>query len=202
MPAHGASPPQVGYPAAVPASAPPAAYGAPPPIAPPPNVARGATQGVVIGEVICPSCRLPTMTTPGVASVCFSCGQPLGAPVASDAPKGYALTGALPSALAPPVDPYGASSARLVGAAGDFPVTVAEAAVGRDPAKCRVVLTEPRVSGVHAHVRLLDGAVQVRDGGSNNGTYVDGARIPAEVWVSVRVGAELRFGPVTFTVMR
>jgi pSer/pThr/pTyr-binding forkhead associated (FHA) protein len=143
------------------------------------------------------------MTTPGVASVCFSCGQPLGAPAAaSEAPKGYALTGALPSAIAPPVDPYGASSARLVGPAGDFPLTVAEAAVGRDPARCRVVLTEPRVSGVHAHVRLLEGSVQVRDGGSNNGTYVDGARIPAEVWVSVRVGAEVRFGPVTFTVMR
>lgn len=195
----------------MPGSGPPAAYGAPPPATPPPATppppalapARGATQGVVIGEVICPSCRLPTMTSPGVASVCFSCGQPLGAPVAaSDAPKAYALTGALPSALAPPIDPYGASGVRLVGAAGDFPLTVAEAAVGRDPAKCRVVLTEPRVSGVHAHVRLLDGAVQVRDGGSNNGTYVDGARIPAEVWVSVRVGAELRFGPVSFTVTR
>ncbi len=168
---------------------------------------RRATEGLVIGEVICPSCRLPTMTTPGVASVCFSCGQPLGAPVAAAAvPKSYALTGALPSALAPPVDPYGdagrLASARLVGPAGDFPLTVAEAAVGRDPARCRLLLTEPRVSGVHAHVRLLDGAVQVRDGGSNNGTYVDGARIAPEVWVSVRVGAEVRFGPVSFTVTR
>lgn len=183
------------------------AYGsAPPPaVGPAPVVAKGATQGEVIGEVICPSCHLPTMTSPGVASVCFSCGQPLGGPAGPEAlSKGYGLTGALPSAVAPPMNPYASAQAslRIVGPTGEFPLTTTEAAVGRDPAQCRVLLTEPRVSGVHAHVRLCEGAAQVRDGGSNNGTYVDGARLPAEVWVSVRVGAELRFGPVTFTVMR
>ncbi len=161
---------------------------------------RGATHGVAVGEVICPSCRMPTMATPGTASVCFSCGQPMDAtaPVASGAPV-FALTGALPSSLAPPVDPYG-QGLRVRGAAGDFPLTAAEAAVGRDPMRCRILLTEPRVSGVHAHLKVVEGVVQVKDGGSNNGTYVDGARIAANVWVPVRLGGEVRFGPVTFTV--
>ena len=40
----------------------------------------------------------------------------------------------------------------------------------------------------------------VRDERSNNGTYVDGARIPAHVWTPVGASSRLRFGPVEFTV--
>jgi hypothetical protein len=171
---------------------------------------KGATEAVsIVTEVACPSCGMTTMATPGTASVCFSCGQPIPANVsASNAPPAvrpspaaaYPLTAAVPQVTTPPFDPYAANALRLRGAAGDFALGPAEIAVGRDPAKCTVVLAEPRVSAVHAHVKLDGGLVYVRDEGSNNGTFVDGARIAPNVWVPVRAGAELRFGPVPFTV--
>lgn len=180
-------------------AAPVSAY-APPPPAPPTR--KGGTEAVgVVGEVICPSCKMPTMASPGTASVCFSCGQPLDAARPAETDKNaYPLTGAMPSVLAPPVDPYAANGTRLVGPGVDFVLGPVEAAVGRDPARCKVLLAEPRVSGVHAHVKLEGGLVYVKDEGSNNGTFVDGAKIAPHLWVPVRSGVELRFGPVAFKV--
>jgi len=75
-----------------------------------------------------------------------------------------------------------------------------EVRVGRDPAQCPIFLSEPRVSGVHATLRLADGQLMVRDETSNNGTWVSGMRIVPGIWTAVPAGAPLRFGPVEFTV--
>ncbi len=72
--------------------------------------------------------------------------------------------------------------------------------MGRDPATCAITLTEPRVSGIHATLKFDGGQLMVRDEGSNNGTYVVGSRIPAQLWVSVQAGSSIRFGPIEFTV--
>lgn len=72
--------------------------------------------------------------------------------------------------------------------------------VGRDPAQCPILLGEPRVSGVHATLRFDSGQLVVRDEGSNNGTWVSGARIAPGVWTAVPAGTPLRFGPVEFAV--
>ena len=40
----------------------------------------------------------------------------------------------------------------------------------------------------------------MRDETSNNGTYINGQRIPGGVWTPVPAGAQLRFGPVEFSV--
>jgi len=72
--------------------------------------------------------------------------------------------------------------------------------VGRDPAQCPITLAEPRVSGVHATLRFDGGHLNVRDEGSNNGTYVNGTRIAPNAFTPVPSGAQLRFGPVEFTV--
>lgn len=176
----------------------------PPAYAPPaPVVSKGRTEAVaVVGEVMCPSCHMPTMATSGTASVCFSCGQPLDAARPAEGEKNaFPLTGAISSMLAPPANPYSAAGFRIRGEGGDFPVTEQESAVGRDPTRCRILLSEARVSGVHAYVKVEDGLVHVKDEGSNNGTFVDGARIAPHLWVPVRVGLELRFGPVAFKVM-
>ena len=131
-----------------------------------------------------------TMATPGQASVCFSCGQPLprDLPAAAEPAEvggAFPLTGAMASPLEPPPNPYGASGASIIGVAGQFAIRAGvEVRVGRDPAQCPITLTEPRV----------------RDEGSNNGTHVDGQRIPAGVYTSVASGGSLRFGPVEFTV--
>jgi pSer/pThr/pTyr-binding forkhead associated (FHA) protein len=75
-----------------------------------------------------------------------------------------------------------------------------EMKVGRDPGLCDIVLTEPRISGMHASVKLEAGQLLVRDEGSNNGTYIAGARVQPHAWQPVGAGGALRFGPIEFNV--
>jgi hypothetical protein len=154
---------------------------------------------------------------PGQAGVCFSCGQPLprdlgpadpsqqgaNVPAVPDAPS-FPLTGAMQSPLEPPPNPYGstvANSASIIGAAGQFAIRAGiEVKVGRDPAQCPITLSEPRVSGVHATLKFEAGQLFVRDEGSNNGSYINGSRLPAQTWTPVPGNATLKFGPVEFRV--
>lgn len=168
----------------------------------------GGAPGVV--QVRCPSCNMLTMAMPGQAAVCFSCGQPLPKDIGSVDASSYAqggaapfpLTGGMPAKLEPPANPYAAAGgATILGAAGQFAIRGGvEVRVGRDPAQCPITLAEPRVSGVHATLKFEDGRLMVRDETSNNGTYVDGARIAHATWTHVAGGALLRFGPVEFSV--
>lgn len=165
-------------------------------------------------EVRCPACGMATMVMPGQHSVCFSCGQPLpkdigtaafAAPPPAAARPAYPLTSAQEAQpLAPPPSPYApsaASSASLVGAAGTFAIKAGgEVKVGRDPSSCAIILTDPKVSANHATVKLEAGQLLVRDEGSNNGTQIDGVRIPAQTWTPVSPNVRLRFGPVEFVV--
>ena len=48
--------------------------------------------------------------------------------------------------------------------------------------------SEPRVSGVHATLKLDAGQLVVRDESSNNGTWVSGARLSPGVWTPVPAG--------------
>jgi hypothetical protein len=115
---------------------------------------------------------------------------------------GYGV--APPPAQAPPANPYGAAggaatSATLQGAAGTFTLLPGqELRAGRDATQCGILLAEPRVSGVHATLKLEHGQLLVRDENSNNGTLVNGARIAPGVWSPVPSGSILRFGPVEF----
>ncbi|EYF04313.1 FHA domain-containing protein [Chondromyces apiculatus] len=96
--------------------------------------------------------------------------------------------------------PGGASRAILSGASGIFTVTPGmEMRAGRDGSACQILLTEPRVSGIHAVVKVEGGQLLVRDENSNNGTFLNGQRLPAGVWTPVSAGAVLRFGPVEFS---
>jgi hypothetical protein len=172
----------------------------------------GATgqQGTPIVQVRCPSCGMTTMATPGQPSVCFSCGQPLPAELTKAAggpPPNPAYTPAggygapLPygASAAPPSHP--ASAATIRGTAGQFTIRPgSEVRVGRDPSQCPIFLSEPRVSGVHATLKFEGGQLLVRDETSNNGTWIAGSRIPPGMWTAVAPGAQLRFGPIEFTV--
>ena len=206
------------------------AYVAPvpvPPAPPPPDPGGGAhplasAGGAPVFQVRCPACQMLTMASPGQPSICFSCGQPLPsglppvvagsealpAPVAHAAaapalgePAAFPLTGAMASPLEPPPNPYGASGASIIGASGQFAIRAGvDVRVGRDPAQCPIALSEPRISGVHATLKFENGTLLVRDEGSNNGTYVNGSRIAAGAFTPVASGAQLRFGPVEFSV--
>lgn len=102
-------------------------------------------------------------------------------------------------AVAPP-NPYGPSQARLASAQGEHIVRAGTTLrVGRDPVQCSIVLSEPRVSGLHATVRFQEGQLWVKDEGSNNGTFIDGLRVQGE-WLPVPSGSQLRFGPAEFQV--
>jgi hypothetical protein len=112
---------------------------------------------------------------------------------------------AAPAPQAAPPSPYGVpmagnTSATLQGSAGTFTILSGqEVRAGRDAAQCAIVLAEPRVSSVHATVRLDNGQLLVRDENSNNGTLVNGARVSPGIWSPVPQGSILRFGPVEFS---
>lgn len=107
---------------------------------------------------------------------------------------------------APPPNPYGGapavvSRATLQGAAGVFTVVPGvEMRAGRDGSQCGILLSEPRVSGVHATLRLDGGQLVIRDENSNNGTQINGTRLAGGVWTPAPNGSLVRFGPVEFTV--
>ena len=104
----------------------------------------------------------------------------------------------------PPPNPYQApppNAFLLTSSLGTFKVSPGgEVLVGRDPARCAIHLTEPRVSGLHATMKIEGGALFVRDENSNNGVWINGERMPAGAWSKVPANAALRFGPVQFTV--
>jgi pSer/pThr/pTyr-binding forkhead associated (FHA) protein len=111
------------------------------------------------------------------------------------------------AAHAPPAppDPYApspaASRAVLQGAAGVYTVTAGvEIRAGRDGSQCAILLTEPRVSAVHAVLKVEGGQLMVRDENSNNGTVVNGNRLPPGLWTPVPNGSLLRLGPAEFSV--
>jgi pSer/pThr/pTyr-binding forkhead associated (FHA) protein len=118
------------------------------------------------------------------------------------APGQAALGVAAPQPQAQPPSPYGGggTSATLQGQAGIFTIIAGqELRAGRDPAQCGIVLTEARVSSVHASLKLEGGQLWVRDENSNNGTQVNGNRLSPGVWSPVPQGSILRFGPVEFS---
>ena len=143
----------------------------------------------------------PVVATPppgpyGAPPMGMGMGMGMGAPMPGPGPDmGYGGGGF----GGPP--PGAASRAVLTGGAGIFTVQVGmEMRAGRDGAVCQLLLNEPRVSGTHATLKVEGGQLLVRDENSNNGTFVNGQRIPAMVWTSVPAGAALRFGPAEFSV--
>ena len=122
-----------------------------------------------------------------------------------EAPQ-YGMTQAQPvqpaagQPYAPP-QAIAATRATLSGSAGVYTIMAGfETILGRDPAKCQIVLSEPRVSSMHAILKMEAGQLHVRDEQSNNGTYVNGNRIAPSVWTVAPGGSTLRFGPTEFSV--
>jgi hypothetical protein len=132
-------------------------------------------------------------------------GGPAISPPGYGSPPGYAppVQPQAPPAQMPPGSPYGggnATTAILTGSSGVFTILAGqEARVGRDPQMCAIALNEPRVSSVHATLKLEAGHLYVRDENSNNGTLVNSNRVAPGVWSPVPAGSILRFGPIEFS---
>ncbi|HEY9426129.1 MAG TPA: FHA domain-containing protein, partial [Gemmatimonadaceae bacterium] len=91
-------------------------------------------------------------------------------------------------------------SFRLIGAAGGRDFTLREGGVftvGR-AAGCDIVLLDPTVSRKHAELGCGEGEVAVRDLGSANGVFVNGARVGEAV---IHGGDEVSFGAVVFRLV-
>jgi pSer/pThr/pTyr-binding forkhead associated (FHA) protein len=58
----------------------------------------------------------------------------------------------------------------------------------------QVALADPQVSRRHAVVRAVDGALEIEDSGSANGTFVNGSRLNGPQ--RLRTGDEIAIGPV------
>lgn len=130
-------------------------------------------------------------------------------PVVGAAPVPGPMPMAAPAPM-PPMGPMNAPAAAgpafvqratLSGASGIFTVLPGiEMKAGRDGALCQILLTEPRVSGTHASMKIDSGQLFARDDNSNNGTTINGQRLSPGVWTPVPNGASLRFGPIEFMV--
>ncbi|MGE5788760.1 MAG: FHA domain-containing protein, partial [Myxococcales bacterium] len=118
------------------------------------------------------------------------------------APQG--MPGAMPQPGMPPglgASPAVVQRAILQSQAGVFTITPGlEMHVGRDGARCEILLSEARVSGLHASLKLENNQLMVRDENSNNGTLVNGARLQPGAWTSVPNGSLVRFGPVEMSL--
>jgi len=135
--------------------------------------------------------------TPPPRPIVAGAGAPYGGPAPmGGAPGPDMYSGGM---AGPPMG--SATRATLSGPSGVFTVMPGlEMRAGRDGGACQILLNEPRVSGTHASVKFEAGQLFARDENSNNGTYINGQRIPGGVWTPVPSGAALRFGPVEFSV--
>jgi pSer/pThr/pTyr-binding forkhead associated (FHA) protein/tetratricopeptide (TPR) repeat protein len=76
-------------------------------------------------------------------------------------------------------------------------VEKAQTFIGRDPAKCQIVLNDPEVSSQHAVIKKNNVELTIEDLGSSNGTILNGNRIKKSNLIA---GDEFVIGGVTFTV--
>ncbi|HEY3253523.1 MAG TPA: FHA domain-containing protein, partial [Polyangiaceae bacterium] len=84
--------------------------------------------------------------------------------------------------------------ATLIEQAGTQRVVLeSECIVGRSP-RCSLRIENAMISAVHACVRWTPDGWQVRDLGSRNGTFLNGARITSSDGAAVRRGDKLAFG--------
>jgi hypothetical protein len=112
-------------------------------------------------------------------------GQPYAPPVAAP--------------VAPP--PAMVSRAVLQGPFGALVVVPGmEMRLGRDPASCALLVSDPSVSSFHATVKLENNQLWIRDENSNNGTFIAGARLTPGQWTSLAHGGAVRIGPLEFAI--
>jgi len=142
----------------------------------------------------------PAMAGAGAATMSMPMGggaQPTmtaGAP-----PPGMpgAYGGAAPMGALPPRS-YGSLQCTSGSAAGRrFEITKSGLLIGRDSAKCQVVLTDDAVSKEHAWIVPVEEGVMVIDRGSTNGVFVNSVDAPKVSKVKLQHGDKIYIGKGT-----
>jgi hypothetical protein len=165
-----------------------------------PVVAGGSSAaGEISGIMMPPSAPVASRNPSSVPAV----SQPMSAP-ATSAPATPQSRGDVPMStvlFSGGAPAGGVRAARLGGKVGVFPVPPGrEVGIGRDPGLCAIALPDANVSALHARVKIDGGRLLVWDEASENGTFLNGARLPPRAWVPVPHGAVLRFAAVDLMV--
>jgi hypothetical protein len=112
-------------------------------------------------------------------------------------PQKIMLDGAAPDPIAVPLASTGVSEPRLVAENGDaMPLPEGETVVGRELGLGLSLVGETTVSRRHAHLVRTGGSVVVKDLGSTNGTFVNGAQVQGDT--ALRHGDSVQFGSIRF----
>lgn len=104
-----------------------------------------------------------------------------------------------PPAVAPPAPAAERSFGSVQFTAGAlsgqrFNITKAGLLIGKDPAKCQIVVNEETVSHEHAWIVPLENSVVVIDRGSTNGTYINSVESPRVSKVGLQNGDRVYLG--------
>jgi pSer/pThr/pTyr-binding forkhead associated (FHA) protein len=199
-PAAAAAPPKPPAPPVAAAPAPPK------PVAPPVVPAPAAPAPVVQKPVAPPVAEaVPAPAKPVVPPV-VTAPKPVASPVAAEpaAPKptvppmAKAAQEFIPTMVTPAAPPP-LKGVRLTGALGTFTLVKGRHTVGRLET-ANVPILDLQVSRNHAAVIVGDNDVSIEDAKSANGTFVNGARVPADKSVTLKNGDRLAFGTVEFKV--
>jgi hypothetical protein len=134
---------------------------------------------------------------PGTCAFCGTAKDPVTGECTCTAPAG---TSAAPSGLSTPGFSVPGSGPRLVGVAGPmtgraFPLGPGGVSLGREADNDVALEGDQTASRRHARVEGADGTYVVRDEGSSNGTYLNGARVTD---APLRPGDELTVGQSRF----
>jgi S1-C subfamily serine protease len=140
----------------------------------------------------------PAMAGAGAASMQMPMGAGAPPPMMAGAPPagmpGGAMQGGPPMGALPPRS-YGSLQCTAGSAAGRrFEITKAGLLIGRDSAKCQVVLTDDAVSKEHAWIVPVDDGVMVIDRGSTNGVFVNSVDAPKVSKVKLQHGDKIYIG--------
>jgi hypothetical protein len=142
----------------------------------------------------------PVQVPPGTCEFCGQPKDPVTGACACDLASNGAANAFAPAFAAGPASATRSAGPTLVGISGPaagrtFPLAPNEMVMGRD-ASCDIALSgDTMVSRKHVRLIPMNGAYSVRDEGSSNGTYLNGARITE---ASLHDGDELGVGQTRF----
>ena len=144
--------------------------------------------------------KKPAPAMAGAGAGATNMQMPMGAGAPPQMQAGYppaGMPGGAPMGALPPRS-YGSLQCISGSAAGRrFEVTKAGLLIGRDSAKCQVVLTDDSVSKEHAWVVPVDEGVMLIDRGSTNGVFVNSPDSPKVSKVQLHHGDKIYIGKGT-----
>ncbi len=132
----------------------------------------------------CPDCRQPKRGTE-----CAACGADL---VSAKQYFASVLADEIVSDIAQAYEAEHATPAPTMLEGDGLKLLLKEGVFGRTTGIYPEFSSKIYISGRHGELRCVGGQWQIRDLGSHNGTFLNGARLQANVWVDLHMGDLLK----------